>query len=111
MTNKTPAVISAVITVVLLVIITVLSLFFEMVALDGATEKQGIIALSISLVCHILAIILLGLFASRFTKFVITKFNLNKILAAITAVILAIGLGVVFSFFTMTLSILGAGVR
>jgi hypothetical protein len=111
MSNKTPAVIAAILTVVLLVIFSILSVFMEMIVLNGASEKQGTIALGISLVCNGLGIILLGLFSGWFTKFMIVKFNWNKILVVVIAVFLGTTFGAILSFVSFLLSIPLAGIR
>ncbi len=108
---KKPAMISAMLTVVFLFIITLLSLFFEVIAMNGATEKQGTVALSISLMCNGLGIILFGFFASWLTKLFITKFKWNQILAVMISVFFGVVFGTVLSFFSMVASILLAGVR
>lgn len=52
MPTGTLSIISAVLTVPFLVLPSILFLFVEVIALDGASEKQGDIALGISLVCQ-----------------------------------------------------------
>jgi len=42
MPSKTPAIISALLTVLLLIFLAVLSLLFQMVALNGTSERQGL---------------------------------------------------------------------
>ncbi len=111
MNNKTPAIVSAISTVILLIIFGILSILFEMVALNGASGKQGTVALVISLVCNGLSVILFGLFSSWFTKLAITKFNWNKILAVAVAVTLGTIFGMAVSFLSLIASILLAGVR
>ncbi len=111
MSNKTPAIISTTLTIILVAIIAILSIFFEIVALNGASEKQGTIALGISLICNGLGIILPGLFSGWFTNLTIKKFNWNKILAILIAVTLGTVLGSTISFFSIILSIPLAGIR
>lgn len=111
MSNKTPAVISTVLTIILLVIFSIISIFMEMVVLNGASEKQGMAALGISLVCNGLATILLGLFSGWFTNLAIAKFSWNKILAVIVAVVLGTGFGAVTSFLSIIISIPLAGIK
>jgi hypothetical protein len=111
MSNKTPAVLAAILTVVLLVIFSLFSVFMEMIALNGASEKQGTLALGVSLVCNGLGVILLGVFSGWFTNQVILKFNWNRILAVVIAVMLATMFGSILSFASVFLSIIVAGIR
>lgn len=111
MSTKTTAILSAALTIFLLIVFGVLSAFFEIIALNGASEKQGMIALGISLVCQGGAAILAGIFAWWGSNLMVTKFNLNNILAIIIVVALAVPLGAIISFSTIVLSILLAGIR
>ena len=52
MTNKTPAIIASVLTIILLVILGVVVLFTQLVALNGFSERVGTIALGVSLGCQ-----------------------------------------------------------
>jgi len=111
MSNKTPAIISVILTVLLLIVLAVLSLLFEMVALNGASERQGVTAMGISLICQGIGVILLGLLAGRATNFMITRFNWNKTLAVIIAVIAGIVVGGFISFLSIIIAIPAAGIR
>lgn len=110
MTNKAPAIISASLTIVLLILFAVLSVFMQMIALNGVSESQGATAMGISLVCQGVGLILVGLFAGWLTNLVITKFNWNKILAVIVAVIAGVLLGGAISFVSFIISIPLAGI-
>jgi hypothetical protein len=110
MTNKTPAIISAVLTIVLLVLIAVLSVFMQMIALNGVSERQGATAMGISLVCQGAGLILVSLIAGWLTNLGITKFNWNKVLAVIIAVIVGVLLGGTISILSFFLSIPLAGI-
>jgi hypothetical protein len=111
MTTKTPAIISAVLTVILLIIFAVLSVFMQMIALNGVSERQGTITMSISLVCQGIGVILVGLLAGWLTNVIISKFNWNKIRAVIVAVIVGVLLGGTISFVSFIISIPLAGIR
>ena len=111
MTNKTPAIISALLTIVLLILFAILSVFTQMIALNGVSESQGMTAMSISLVCQGVGLILAGLFAGWITNIVIAKFNWNKILAVIVAVIAGVPIGGTISFASTIISIPLAGIR
>ena len=111
MTNRTPAIISAVLTIVILILFAVLSIFMQMIALNGASERQGATAMGISLVCQGVGLILVSLFVGWLTNLVITKFNWNKALAVILAVIAGVLFGGVISFVSFIISIPLAGIR
>ena len=111
MPNTTPAIISAVLTVILLIIFGILSVFTQMLVLNGVSEGQGVIAMGVSLLCQGAGAILAALLAGWLTNFVITKFNWNKILAIVVAVIAGTLLGGVISFLSIIISIHLAGIR
>ena len=111
MSDKTPAVISTILTIILLVVFGILSVFVQMLALNGASERQGMTAMGILLACQGAGAILLGVFAGWFTRLAITKFNWNKIIAVTAAVFLATLFGVGISFLSTLLSIPLAGIQ
>ena len=111
MPNKTPAIISAALTTILLILFGVLSVFTQMLVLNGASENQGMTAMGVSLVCQGAGAILAAAFAAWLTNLVITKFNWNNILAVAIAVISGTLLGAIISFLSIIISIPLVGVR
>ena len=111
MPAKSPATISVVLTVLLLIFVAVVSLLLQMVALGGASERQGVTAMGISLGCQGVLVILLGIFAARATRFLIARVNWNSILAVATTVLIATVIGGAISFLSMIISIPIAGIR
>ena len=111
MPAKTPAIISAILTVVLLILFAILFLFVQMLALNGASERQGMTAMGISLVCQGVVVILAALMAGWVTRLVITKWSWNPVVAVIVAVITGTFLGGVLSFLSLILAIPIAGIR
>jgi membrane protease YdiL (CAAX protease family) len=111
MPSKTPATISAILTVLLLILLAGLLLLLQTLALNGASERQGLTAMGISLACQSIVIIFLGAFAARSTKFLITKVNWNSILAVATTVIVAAMIGGAISFLSSVIAIPVAGIR
>lgn len=111
MPNKTPAAISAALTVIILVLLAIVFVLLQMVALNDADEQQGRTAMGISLACQSLVIILLGMFAARSTQFLITKVNWNSILAVTTTVLIAAIIGGTISLLSSIISIPVAGIR
>lgn len=111
MKNKTPAILSVVLSVFLLIVFAVLSILFEMLALNGASESQGMTAIGISILCQGVATILAGIFAWWLSNLLISKFNWNKILAVVITVLFITTIGAVISFLSIIVSIPIAGIR
>lgn len=111
MLNKTPATISAVLTVALLIFLAILFVLLQMVALNGASERQGLTAMGLSLGCQSLSIILLGALAARATTFLVTKVAWNSILAVTVTVLAAATIGGVIAFLSTIIAIPVAGIR
>jgi len=97
MTNKSPAMISVIVTVVLLLILGALSFFIDLVVLNGFSESAGGAALIAFGVCQSLGLILSAVFSWRFTNFLLAKFNWNTFLAAVVSVIASVVLSGVFT--------------
>ena len=111
MSNKRPVLISAILTVLILIFLAVIFVLLQLVATNGANQGQGLTALGISLVCQSIVIILLAIFAARSTNFLITKVEWDSILAVITVVIVATTIGGVISFLSSVIAIPVAGIR
>jgi len=109
--NKTPAIISTILTLLILVIFAVLSVFTQMIALNSVSERQGVTAISISLVCQGVGVLLAGIFAWWMTNLMIAKFNWKKILAVIIAVTIGTLAGGLISFLSIVIAIPVAGIR
>ncbi|MBC7879170.1 MAG: hypothetical protein H7Y59_18530 [Anaerolineales bacterium] len=109
--NKAPAIVSVVLTIIILIIFGILSILFELLAANGATESQGMTAIGISLACQSVGAILIGIFSWWLTNLLILKFNWNKIIAVILAVISGILLGVGISFLSLIISFPLAGIK
>jgi hypothetical protein len=111
MTNKTPAIISAILTVLLLIGLAVVSLLVEMVALNGVSQRQGWTVMGISLACQGVIVILAGIFARWLTILLMTRFNWNQLLAVVIAVIAGVLPGGMLSFVSIIIAIPLAGIR
>ena len=111
MTNKTPAVISVILTVILLIVFGVVSILLEMLALNGASESQGGAAMGISILCQGVGVILIGIFSWWLTNLLISKFNWNKARAVVVTVFLGMMIGTGISFLSLIISFPAAGVR
>lgn len=108
---KTPATISAILTVLILVFLAIVFVLLQMVALNGASEQQGLTAMGLSLGCQSIAIIFLATVAARATTFLITKVEWNSLLAVAVTVLVASTMGGVIAFLSMLIAIPIAGIR
>jgi membrane protease YdiL (CAAX protease family) len=111
MSQKTPATISAVLTILILVFLAILFVLLQMIALNGASERQGLTAMGLSLGCQSLVVILLATLAARATTFLITRIEWNSILAVVVTVFIATTIGGVIAFLATVVSIPIAGIR
>jgi hypothetical protein len=111
MPNKTPAILSTVLTVIILIVIAVLSVLTQMLILNGASEDQGLTAMGISLGCQGVGMILAGVLAWWLANSAVNKWNWNKVIAVLTAVIAGTTLGVVISVISTIVAIPIAGIK
>lgn len=110
MPTKTPAIISVILTILVLILLGVLALFMNMVALNGMSSREGGPALLTLGSCSVIGIILSAILASRLTKLVIVKYNWNAILAVIVSFIASITLGFVIQVIGFILAIVVADI-
>lgn len=111
MSDKKPAIVSAVLTVLFLVFLAIISVLLQMVALNGAGERQGLTAMGISLACQGIVILLLAIIAARTTRFLITRIDWNSILAVVVTVFVATVIGGTLAFLSTIISIPIAGIK
>jgi hypothetical protein len=111
MSSRTASLLASILSILLLIIFAVLAVIFEMIALNGASESQGIRAISIALACLGVGAILLGILAWKGTGFLITRLNLNPILAVTLVVALAMLAGGTLSILSIFISLPLAGVE
>ncbi len=108
MTTKTPSIISTIITVILLLLIGIASMFFLLVALNGFSERQGTPALIMSLVCNSLGLILSAVMAWRLPRWFMGKFNWNSAVAIIVSVLVGLFFGSGISAVSMFIGVIVA---
>jgi hypothetical protein len=89
MTNRTPAIIASVLTVILLLIVTASALFTELVALNGYSERAGTIALGVSLGCQGIGLVVSVILAARLTNRFIERNKWSNFLSVTTSVVVA----------------------
>ena len=111
MPSKVPALISGLSIFIILILIAILSVFGQMLVLNGVSESQGFNAMSISLICQSVGLFPAIILARWLTNFLITKYNWNNILAILVAVIAGTALGGITSFLSIIISTLAAGIR
>jgi len=111
MSSRTASILAAILSILLMMIFAVLAVIFELIALNGANESQGMSAIGISLTCLGAGAILLGVLAWKVTGLLITRFNLNPILAVTQIVALAMLVAGTISILSIFVSIPLAGIR
>jgi hypothetical protein len=111
MPAKTPSLIAGLSTFFLMIALTVTFVFGQIVLLNGASESDAFNALVVSVICQSVVLLLAVILARWLANLLITKFQWNKALAVVTAVIAGTGLGALFSFLSIILSTLFAGIR
>ncbi len=103
--SKTPAIISIVITVILLILIGAFVFFIDLIALNGVSGSDGGIALTTLGVCQSVVVILSAILAGRSTTFLIAKRGWNNVLAVAVSVITLVILGLLFYIAALLLSV------
>ena len=108
MPNKTPIAIS----VILLIIVGIGSMFGQIVLLNGVMDAtKGNIALGIGLGCNGVTILFAGIFSRWLAKLLLGKANWPAFPSVAVAVIVSVGLGVFFSFMSIIVGTMAAGIR
>jgi len=110
-TNRAPSIISGLLTFFILIALGVVSVFGEIVVLNGVSEGQAFNALSISVICQSVGLLLAVILARWLPKLLIAKFNWNTFLAVLAAVLSGTLLGGLMSVVSVVISIPLAGIR
>ena len=108
--SKTSAIIAAALTVLLLTAAAILSILAQVLALNGASESQGTIALGTSLACQGMSILLCGALTMTLTRSLVEHLGWNKALAAAAAVAAGTALGLGLAFISILAGIASAGI-
>jgi hypothetical protein len=112
MQNKTPAIISAIVTFVLLLIVGLLFFFIQIVALNGVmNESQAFTSLGIGLVCQSITLFIAAGFAAWFSNLLIMKYDWSRVWAVIISVMLGTMLGTAIALISTAASIPAAGIH
>lgn len=105
MPNKTPAIVSGVITFILLILISAAISFGQLVALNGYSERVGTISLAASLICQGIGNILAVIIAWRLTIRFITKSNWGNVPASLVSALVGTVAGAGLAFVALIGSI------
>ena len=108
--SRTPAVIAATLTVLLLTVLAILFMLVQMLVLNGVGERQGTTALGLSLACQGVSILLSGGSAFGLSRLFVERFNWNKILAVALAIVAGTMLGLGLSLVSIFAGMLAAGI-
>lgn len=111
MPPRTSSIIAAVLTFLVLILFSIVLLFVEVIALNGASERQGFTAMALSLICQGITVILAAMLAWRLTALLVTKFNGNTALAVIISVVAGVFGGGLIFFLSVLIAIPVAGIR
>jgi len=96
--RKTHSTIAGLSTFFILIAIGVLSIFWQLVLLNGETDSDAFNLLAISAIGQSIWLLIAVIIARWLSNLLITKFNWNKFLAILVAIIIPTGLGAVISF-------------
>jgi len=102
--------IAATLTALLLTVLAILFMLVQMLALNGVSERQGTTALGLSLACQGVSILLSGGLAFGLSRLFVERFNWNKILAVVLAVVAGTALGLGLSLVSIFVGMLAAGI-
>ena len=111
MSVKTSSMIAGLTTFVLVILLSVLAGFMQMVTMNGATTGQGFNAVAVLAVCQSLILLVCVVLARWLTNWLMTKFNWNGFLAILIAVFGAVMLGAGVSVISIVTGMLAAGIR
>ena len=109
--SKPPVVVSVILTIILLLLVTAVSFFMQIILMNGVmSSRQTNTALTVSLACQGVNIILGAIFAGWLTRLFLTRFNMNKVLAVIVAIIPVAILAAVLAFIAIFVGLAAAGI-
>lgn len=106
MPTKNPSIISTILTVLSLLIFGAASIFFLLVALNGFSESDGGPGLITALICNVVGIILAAILAWRLPRWLIERFNWNRIVAVLVSVAAGFFIGSGLSIVSMFIGVL-----
>jgi membrane-anchored protein YejM (alkaline phosphatase superfamily) len=112
MRNNLPAVVSGLVTFILLAIIDFVMFVAQMVALTGVIDQsKASTAMGMGVACQGIILLFASAFAGWFANTLIMRFDWTRALAVIASVIVATLLGAAISLISVVVSIPVAGIR
>jgi len=103
--EKTPFIISSVLTVILLLIFGFLLTIGQVVMLNGFSDREGNASFLTAFICQGVGILVCGVLAWWLTKLLVHKFNWNKALSVGLSVVVTTFLGSGLAFTSLMIAI------
>lgn len=111
MSTKATATVAGLSTFFLLIVVAVAFFFGQVVLLNGASGSQSSTALGVGATCLAISLLPSVILARWLTNLLITKFDWNKFLVIVIAIISSVGLGSVLMFLSIMVGTLASGIR
>ncbi len=103
---KKTSIISAVLSVILLIASGLFTGFFLLVALNGFSEREGLPGLLAYLICAIAMVVVGAIFASKLTSRFILKNNWRSFWAVSISLLIVVTVGALYSIGAVTFSVI-----
>ncbi len=111
MPTKTPVIVSIILTILMLSLVAIATMFMQIMMLNGVmNDGQATTTLGVTLGCQGAVIILGAIFSRWLTKMLIKRCQWNKVLAVIVPVTAATFLGAVISVLSIITGLIAAGI-
>jgi adenylosuccinate lyase len=112
MPTRKPVIVSVLLTIILLVLVAILTMFVQIVLLNGVmNEGQATTALGVTLGCQAVTILLGAILARWSTRLLISRFQLGQILAVLIPVVIMTILGAVTAILSIFTGLIAAGIN
>lgn len=112
MPDRVPSIISVVATLVLSVAVGLLLLAVQAIALNGVLDtSKASTSIEMGVICQGISVLIAAVFAGWFSSLLIRRFDWNKTMAIVAAVIVGTLLSTCFAFLSTVVSIPLAGIR
>lgn len=105
MSTKIPSIISSVLTVIFLIVFGFLLTIGQVVLLNGFSGKEGNASFLTAFICQGVGMLVCAVLAWWLTKFLVQKFNWNKVLSVFLSVVVATLLGSGLAFASLIVAI------
>ena len=112
MPTRKPVIVSVLLTIILLVLVAILTMFVQIVLLNGVmNEGQATTALGVTFGCQAVTILLGAILARWSTRLLISRFQLGQILAVLIPVVSMTILGAVTAILSIFTGLITAGIN